>query len=184
MKKYAVALALTALCAVSVNPLLAGNEQSTGSGNTVQAQAPEQKIDPARLQAARKLIHITTSDQLVDQVLGMAINQVGAVLVRKKPEKEKELTEIMHRLANEMKTSPRRQELIEKIARIYARQFTADEMNRLIAFFQTPAGQKFIRKMPLIVAESQKAALQWGQQMARDLFLRAREEARKKGIDL
>ena len=184
MKKSAIALALTTLLAVSATPVLAGNDKSAGAGNTVQARQQEEKVDPARLEAARKLIHVTTSDHLVDQVLSMAINQVGMVLVRRKPEKEKELTEILHRVANEMKTSPRRQELLDKIAHIYARQFTADEMNRLIAFFQTPTGQKFIRKMPEIVAESQKAAMQWGQQVARDMFMRAREEARKKGIDL
>ncbi len=182
MKKIAATLALTAFVAVAAQPALAKDDKA--AGNAAQAQAKVEKIDPARLEAARKLIRTTTSDRLIDQILKMAISQVGMVMVRMKPEKKKELLEILDRVGKEMSTPERKKDLMDRIAHIYARHFTTDEMNRLIAFYETPVGRKFIRKMPEIMMESQKAGMEWGRSVAQELFKRAKEEAKKKGIDL
>ena len=182
MPKFALSLALAALLTVSAQPVLAKDDKAAKAQKPAAAQA--EKIDPARLEAARKLIRTTTSDRLIDQVLNMAIGQVTMLMVRMKPEKKKELSEIMHKLGAEMKSSRRKQELYEKIARIYAKHFTTEEMNKLIAFYETPVGRKFVQKMPEVMMESQRAGMEWGRSIAQDLFKRAKEEAKKKGIDL
>ncbi len=183
MKKFAVSLSLAMLLAVSANSALA-KDAKPAQAQKPAAAAKAEKIDPARLEAARKLIRTTTSDRLIDQVLNMATSQVTMLMIRMKPEKKKEITEIMHKIASEMKSSRRKQELYEKIARIYARHFTVDEMNKLIAFYETPVGRKFIQKMPEVMLESQKAGMEWGRAVAQEMFRRAREEAKKKGIEL
>lgn len=48
------------------------------------------------------------------------------------------------------------------LADIYARHFTAAELRELIAFHQTPIGQRLIELQPQISRESMEAGQQWG----------------------
>lgn len=48
------------------------------------------------------------------------------------------------------------------LAEIYARHFTASELRELIAFHQTPIGQRLIELQPRISQESMEAGQQWG----------------------
>ena len=43
--------------------------------------------------------------------------------------------------------------VVAAAAQAYARQFTAAELNTLLAFYRTPTGQALIRKEPLVAAE-------------------------------
>ena len=75
-------------------------------------------------------------------------------------------------------------QLTEHIARIYAEEFSAEEMRQLLAFYDTPVGRKLIARMPSIVMRSQQAGRAWGQQMARKAIERLRQKAKERGIDL
>jgi len=45
-------------------------------------------------------------------------------------------------------------ELVEFSATLYAERFTADELEQLAAFYETPLGQKMVAEMPGLMAES------------------------------
>ncbi|HEU5437474.1 MAG TPA: DUF2059 domain-containing protein, partial [Telluria sp.] len=49
-------------------------------------------------------------------------------------------------------------EMITEMVPLYARTYTADEIRQLSAFYQTPLGQKMLRTMPQLSAESMKIA--------------------------
>jgi hypothetical protein len=38
-------------------------------------------------------------------------------------------------------------EIIDQVAALYARNFTAAELNEVVAFYRGPTGQKFIQKL-------------------------------------
>ena len=56
-------------------------------------------------------------------------------------------------------------ELTELIVPIYAKYFTHDEVKQLLAFYQTPLGQKMIANQPAIMQESMEAGQKWGGQL-------------------
>jgi uncharacterized protein len=71
--------------------------------------------------------------------------------------------------------------LIDDFAMIYARNFTADEMRRVTAFYREAVGQKFVEKMPVITQEGMSAGQEFGRAVAVELQKRMIEELRKRG---
>ena len=57
-------------------------------------------------------------------------------------------------------------ELIEMIVPIYAKHFSHEEIKGLLAFYETPLGQKVIATLPGVIQESMMAGQQWGQKIA------------------
>jgi hypothetical protein len=64
--------------------------------------------------------------------------------------------------------------MVEVLSPIYDRHFTAEELDQLIAFYQTPLGAKLLREMPAIAAESAQA----GQELARRKLTDGQQPAR------
>jgi hypothetical protein len=72
----------------------------------------------------------------------------------------------------------------EAVAVIYARNFAADELRQVTAFYRGPIGQKFLEKMPVITQESMAMGNKFGQEIAAELRNRMVEELRKKGHNI
>jgi uncharacterized protein len=67
------------------------------------------------------------------------------------------------------------------VAAVYARNFTADELRQVTAFYRTPVGQKMLEKLPAITQESMTVGQKFGQSVAAELRTRMIEELRKRG---
>ena len=53
----------------------------------------------------------------------------------------------------------------EKVAPIYARHLSVEDMNTVIKFYRTETGNKFVKKMPIISKESFFIGQQWGKEL-------------------
>jgi hypothetical protein len=78
----------------------------------------------------------------------------------------------------------RMNELLDTVAAIYARNFTAAELNEIIAFYRGPTGQKFVQRQGGILQESMAAGQKFGQSLGGELQRRMTDELRKKGHDI
>jgi uncharacterized protein len=72
-------------------------------------------------------------------------------------------------------------ELANELAMVYARNFTADEMRQITAFYRSATGQRFVEKMPAVAQQSLPVGQAWGQKVAAELQGRIAEELRKRG---
>jgi hypothetical protein len=75
-------------------------------------------------------------------------------------------------------------EMIEAAAMLYAKHFSADDLNTLNAFYKTPAGQRLLEKTPAVAQELTIIGAKFGQSVGRDVEQRMIEELRKKGVNL
>lgn len=50
---------------------------------------------------------------------------------------------------------------------IYERHVSEEDLDRLLAFYRSPAGKRFIKALPLITAESRGAGEKWGEGLGR-----------------
>jgi hypothetical protein len=78
----------------------------------------------------------------------------------------------------------RLQAFVDEGAKIYARHFTAEELQQVRDFYRTPTGEKFIREQPEVMKESMALGQQWGQAVALELQKRMTEELRKRGHNI
>lgn len=54
-------------------------------------------------------------------------------------------------------------DLYEKIAIIYDKHFTEDELKEIIAFYESPIGKKMVKEMPELMKESMEVGRIWGE---------------------
>lgn len=71
-------------------------------------------------------------------------------------------------------------ELVKLIIPIYAKHLDVETLKGLIAFYEGPIGQKFVKKQSDITTESMKAGQEWGQKVAMEIIqeLQAKEKAK------
>lgn len=60
-------------------------------------------------------------------------------------------------------------ELTDMVVPIYAEYFTHEEIKQLLAFYDTPLGQKVIATLPAIMQESMAAGQKWGEQLGQQI---------------
>ncbi len=53
-------------------------------------------------------------------------------------------------------------ELADAMVPVVDRQLSADEIKQIIAFYETPAGKKLARVMPLLAQDAMQASIAWG----------------------
>jgi len=59
-------------------------------------------------------------------------------------------------------------DLVSMLEPVYAKHLTLDDLNQMIAFYQTPIGKKFAEKTPMITTESMQVGQQWGMKIGRE----------------
>ena len=72
------------------------------------------------------------------------------------------------------------QSWLSPIADIYARNFTVSEMHLLVAFYRTPAGQKFLDKSSVVTEQMATIGQGIGHTLGREMHERMIEELRKR----
>jgi uncharacterized protein len=82
------------------------------------------------------------------------------------------------------KYAPRVDELVDATARIYASQFTEQELKQLLTFYQSPLGQKVLTVEPKIMDQAMAYAGNWGDNLSQEVMGNMRDEMKKRGHDM
>jgi hypothetical protein len=80
---------------------------------------------------------------------------------------------------NKFRDKVRTQELDDSIVPIYARHFTQEELEQLLALYNSPVWKKFVANQPQLQKESTEAGAQWGAKLAEEAMKEFEQE--KKG---
>jgi|SRR5215470_7145293 len=137
---------------------------------------------PDAMAAARELVTVTRAADQLKALLPLIMQQLKPAIVQGRPEVERDfdaMVPIMLEIANTRSAA-----MIEEVAGVYARNFSAGEMQQLIAFYRTPVGQKFLEKTPVVMKESMAVGQKFGQSIAGELRARMIEELRKRGHNI
>jgi len=94
----------------------------------------------------------------------------------------KDLNEIA--AMEQQKFAPRVTELVDATAHIYATHFSEQELKDLLAFYQSPLGQKALVEEPKILDESMSNAGKWADNLSLEVIDTMRDEMKKRGHDL
>ncbi len=143
------------------------------SAPAVFAQAPAPAADPAALAAVNELFEAMKYREMMtgmfaqmQQSLGPMMEQgahaaidgnKGLSAAQKKAAKAKasaDLPAFVNRFTSMMNDPKFMDELFAEIAPLYARHFSAAEINQIAAFYKTPVGAKMISTMPALMNES------------------------------
>jgi hypothetical protein len=124
---------------------------------TAAAQQNPPPVDPAKAAAVRTLLELTGASDIL--LLG-----VDDAL------REQASTKFPPGFVEEFQKKVRERipEFIELLVPLYAAQLSLEDVNQLVAFYRTPAAQRFAKAQPLILRESGQLASRWGVTLAQE----------------
>ena len=145
---------------------------------TARAQTPS----AGALAAAKELVALKGGAAMFDPLIPGVIESAKNQLLPTNPQLSGPLTEVANQLHKEY--APRRAELTDMVATIYAQHFTEAELKDIVAFYKTPAGKKMLVQEPTAIKQSLDAAQDWANKFSDDVLVRFRTEMAKKGYKL
>ena len=126
-----------------------------------------QEISPSHLAAAREAVDAIDTSEQFDQILLNAATQIKAELIVNNPDLQSKISEMVDDSA--IALAPRRADLENEIARVYAKMFTEQELREISQFYNSEAGRKLIKQGPQATREMMAAADVWTNGIVRDL---------------
>jgi len=141
----------------------------------VNAQQPS----AASMSTARELITITGATALFSPLIAGVVEQAKVLFLQQDPSLGKDLNDISGKIRTDLQ--PRFTELTDEVARLYATNFTEQELKEVLAFYKTPSGKKLLNEQPKIVDSSMKFAQDWANKLSDQVIAKMREELKKRG---
>lgn len=132
----------------------------------------------SHLQAARDAATGSGIVRTFDAILPQFSEQIRQQAVTR-PELAKDLNEVLKALEPELELQ--KQQMINRVARIFAAQLSEAELKQITAFFDSPAGKRYVETQPLVLDELVKQTQDWTQEVAEYLMVRTRAEMAKRG---
>lgn len=159
--------------------------QSANQDTAAQQGQQGQQIDipDAKRAKIERLLDLTRVDSTVETIKPLAAKQMNAMLEKRAPDmgqaKRKQLLKSVSTTFD-----AGRDELTQALVPVYAKTFTEEELDRLVAFYDTPEGQAIAQKMPQAVGMARQISRQWSQQMAQQAFMEVKKNAEDLGYKL
>jgi hypothetical protein len=143
-----------------------------------QAQTPS----PDAMTAARNLVTTMTLPERYKVLLPAILLGLRRELTQDRPEIERDYDTMKPMI--EAAYPPYYATMLNDVAAVYANNFTVAELREMEAFFQRPAGQKYLEKAPALTQQTNQVAQDDSRKAAEDLRARLTEALRQKGHKL
>ncbi len=182
-----VAAAAVLLASIAGGPVRAQQAPAAPADATPAAPAaplpslpqPQPDIPPTQLAAARDVVISSGMARSFEPMVPQLEEQIPLVVTRTRPEYAKDLTGVLAGLEPEF--AKKTDEMIDIAAKIYARGMSEDELKTTAAFFNSPAGKKYVDAQPIMLDQLVVAMQAWTQETSSYMMKRVQAEMEKKG---
>lgn len=144
-------------------------------------QAQAQEYSESHLDAAKKVMEVSGATKRLDVILPEMAQAAKTGLIGARPDKEEEISNTVDSTAIEL--APRRGDLENEIAQVYAKLFTEDELTTMYEFYSSDTGKKLLSETPILFREIDRAAKVWRVGLGRDLQEAVRTKLKEQGIE-
>ena len=110
------------------------------------------------------------------------VEQTKNVLMQSNLNYQKDLNEVAVIVAKNL--AGREKEIGDGMAKVYANEFTEQELKELVTFYKSPLGQKLLASEPRAIQFSMSYMNQWAQQFAETINGQFRAEMKKRGKEI
>lgn len=144
--------------------------------------APSDAAPSSRQELARELHALTAQDELllrmaVDRALGV----VRQDLLRRNPGREAEVEAVLGEVGA-VAVQRELDRLGETAASYWAEALDADDLEAIVAFYRSPAGQRLIAAMPAVSERTQTLVAVWMREVLRDAIVKIVARAHARGL--
>jgi hypothetical protein len=154
----------------------------TGVPAGAQQPAPLKQASPAAIAAAKEILTMKNASAMYANAVPNIIQQTKGVLLQNNLNYQKDLNEVAAIVAQ--KLAGREKEIGEGMAKVYANEFTEQELKDLVTFYKSPLGAKLLATEPKAIQMSMSYMNQWAQGFAETVNGEFRGEMRKRGKEI
>jgi hypothetical protein len=148
-----------------------------------QPAAPALKpASAAAIAAAKEILAMKNAGAMYANAIPGIVQQTKQVLLQNNLNYQKDLNEVAVIVAQGL--AGREQEIGEGMAKIYASEFTEQELTALVTFYKSSLGQKLLAAEPRAIQSSMAYMNQWAQGFAEFVNGQFRAEMRKRGKEI
>jgi hypothetical protein len=146
------------------------------------APAMAQEVPPEQLALARKYVDLTDRAAVFETTMvEIAIGSMRQI-VQQNPEISEQTNTAIGKILEEYRG--RKGELLDQFARVYAVRFTIEELQEIVAFYETPTGQKLSLANSEVNIDLQRVMQVFTNNVRPEFFAKVRAELRAQGIEL
>ena len=158
-----------------------------GSANALAADsaapaAPAPPPSAAAVTAADAILGDLGIKQSIALIVPEMMTQLERTVTSTRPEIKDSLRQTLRMIQPEF--DKRAEQMYTQAAALLASQMSEKELQDVAAFFDSPVGKKYIAAQPVFLEKFAALARPWREQLSMDIMTRAREEMKKKGIEL
>ena len=128
---------------------------------------------------AKQLIAATGATTVFNPLIAGVVEQAKILYLQQNPALANDLNEIAAKIRTDLQ--PRFSEITDEVAKIYATNFTEQELKDILAFYQTPAGKKLLVEQAKVIETSMSFAQNWANKLSDEVTSKMRDELKKKG---
>jgi uncharacterized protein len=180
------AMKLVFCLAFLLAPLIASNgsraQQAAPNAPPGQTGRAPAAPSPSHLAAARALVIACGMSRSFSIIIPQFLDQIGSSLTQTRPELTHDLKAVLTELKPEFDKQV--DEMIDIAAQIYVKQMSEQDLKAAVAFFESPAGKKYVETQPAFLTEVVTAMQGWQGKISSDMMTRVRAEMKKKGHEL
>lgn len=144
--------------------------------------ANAQELPPEQLALARKYIDLTDRASVFE--ITMVEIGIGTMrqIVQQNPEISEQANTSVGKVLEEYRG--RKGELLDQFARVYAARFTIEELQAIVAFYESDVGQKLAQANTEVNADLQNVMLVFTNNVRPEFYAKVRADLRAQGIKL
>jgi hypothetical protein len=151
------------------------------SGNA-QAQTAPKPASPAAIAAAKEILSMKSASAMYANAVPNIVQRTMDTLLQNNLNYQKDLKEVAVIVAKTL--AGREKDIGEGMAKIYAADFTEQELKDLVTFYKSPLGQKLLAQEPKSIQASMGYMNQWAQSFSEEVNGQFRAEMRKRGKEI
>ena len=138
----------------------APSAQASRAPSQTVAKPPEtaEKIDPAKEAAIRRLMDITETSKLGENIAAYLTNQIRDGM--KNEMAPENLSKFMDTFNQKFAATSPGPNVTDAMVPIYAKAFSVEDIQSLTQFYESPLGQRMVKALPDVVQQSQAAGIQ------------------------
>ncbi|MGH6948634.1 MAG: DUF2059 domain-containing protein [Kiloniellales bacterium] len=136
-----------------------------------------------RLAQAKRALELSGTAAIATQMMDQINGQMTQLITMANPDKGPLVTEIVENML-----MPEFHEQmpvwLDSMAQLFARSYSNDELDAMVAFYESPAGKSILKKQPQVMAQAGQLGQAWGQQVAREALRKAAPKLKEQGLEM
>lgn len=144
--------------------------------------AVAQEVGPEQLALARRYIELTDRANLYETSLVNAGVQTMRTVLSQNPEIVEPLEQAIIRTLESYRD--RKGELLDQFARLYATRFSLEELQQIVAFYESPVGVKLTEANTALNTDVQRVMGIWEANLRTEFYAKVRAELQAAGFKL